>query len=53
MTPATQKRLAVAGVALGLMLVLGANAHLVVAAIRSQPPCIAKASAPLPAQPAC
>lgn len=53
MTPATQKPLAVAAVALGLMLVLGANAHLVIAAFHSQPDCVAKPDAPLPARPAC
>lgn len=53
MTSATQTRLALAAAVLGLMVVIGVNAHLVVAAFRSQPPCVAKAGAPMPARPAC
>ena len=53
MTPRTQKRLALAAAALGLTLVIAANVQLVVAAFRSQPPCVANANAPMPARPAC
>lgn len=53
MTTMTQKRLALAAAALGLLLLAVANAHLVVAALRSQPACVVDAAAPLPARPAC
>ncbi len=53
MKPATQKRLALGAAILGLAVVLGANVHLVIAAFRSQPPCVANAGAPMPARPAC
>lgn len=53
MTTATQRRLFLATVILGVALVLGANAHLVIAALQSQPDCVARPGAAMPARPAC
>lgn len=53
MTTATQKRLAIAAAILGVALVIGANANLVIAAFRSQPDCAARPGAAMPARPAC
>lgn len=53
MSATRQKRLALAAVALGLGLVAAANAHLVLAALSSQPDCVLRADAPRPARPAC
>lgn len=53
MTPRAQGRLALAAAAAGLMLVLAANAQLFLAAVRSQPGCVAVEAAAAPAKRAC
>lgn len=53
MSPRTQGRLALAAVAAALAVVLAANAHLVVAAFRSQPACVSVDGAVLPAKRVC
>lgn len=52
MSTAFQRRAAIAGACLGVLLFLGANAHLVFVAIQSQPACTATADA-LPATRIC
>lgn len=53
MKPGTQKRLAIAGALIGLAVFLGANAHLITVALRSQPSCTVDPSGPTPAKPVC
>lgn len=53
MSPSAQKRLAWLGVALVVLIFLGANAHLVVVAFQSQPDCVVVPGGPAPAKPAC
>ena len=53
MTARLQKRLAIAGAVLFVGLVLAANAQLLVAAIGSQPECVASEAAATPAKRAC
>ncbi|MCL7466556.1 hypothetical protein [Phaeovulum sp. NW3] len=53
MTPALQRRLALAGAAALIVAFAGANLHLVLAAVGSQPACSAVAGAPAPARRSC
>lgn len=53
MSPARQRSLALAGAAAVVAAVLAANLHLVVAAVNSQPGCVAIADAPAPARHSC
>ena len=53
MTAAAQKRLAVLGALAAFGLVVAANAHLVAAALHSQPACVAVDGAAAPAKRAC
>lgn len=53
MTPRAQRRLALAGAAAALGLVLAANAHLVAVAVDSQPDCVAVDGGAAPAKRAC
>lgn len=53
MKPATQKWLALIGAALGIAILIAANAHLVLAAFESQPRCVLDESGPAPARRAC
>jgi len=53
MTRATQKRLAIGAALVAVALVLTANAQLLVAAIGSQPDCVAVEGAAIAAKPAC
>ena len=53
MTLARQRRLALAGAATVITVILVANLHLVLAAVGSQPDCVAVAGAPLPARHSC
>lgn len=53
MTRDTQRRLAITGAVAAVGLLLAANAHLVVVALGSQPDCVARGDAALPAKRAC
>ncbi|MBK0401312.1 hypothetical protein H0I76_19105 [Limibaculum sp. M0105] len=53
MTPRAQKRLALAGMALVIAVFIGANLHLVTAAVQSQPGCVLVEGAAMPARYAC
>lgn len=53
MTPATQKRLAILGALALVAVFLGANAHLIVVAVQSQPDCVAVSPDRAPARHAC
>lgn len=53
MTARTQGRLAIAAAAAGLVLLVAANAQMLVAAIRSQPGCVAVEGSAAPAKRAC
>lgn len=53
MTAAAQKRLAVIGALAAIGIVVAANAHLVTAALYSQPACVAVDGAATPAKRAC
>ena len=48
-----QKRLAVGAAVAIIVAILAANAHLLWAAISSQPECVAVETTPAPAKPAC
>lgn len=52
MTPAAQRRAAIAGAVLTVAIFVAANAHLLAVAIGSQPECVAQDAA-MPAKPAC
>lgn len=52
MTPAAQRRAAIAGAVLTAAIFLAANAHLLAVAITSQPECVAQDAA-MPARSAC
>lgn len=53
MTAATQKRLAILGAIALVAVFLGANAHLITVAFRSQPGCVAVSPDRAPARHAC
>ncbi|WP_322866223.1 hypothetical protein U5922_008480 [Aquicoccus sp. G2-2] len=53
MTAAAQRNLAIAGVAAGVLVFLGANAHFIHAAFSSMPDCAAVEGAARAAKPAC
>jgi hypothetical protein len=53
MTATTQRNLALAGVAAGLLVFIGANAHFIYAAFTSMPVCVAVDGAARAAKPAC
>lgn len=53
MTPSRQRWLVLAGAATVIAVILVANLHLVLAAVGSQPDCVAVAGAPLPARHSC
>lgn len=53
MTVRDQKRLALLGAAAAIGILIAANAHLVLAALGSQPDCVAVEGAAMPAKRAC
>ena len=53
MKPALQKRLALLGAALGIGVLIAANANLVKVAFESQPDCTLDETGPAPARRAC
>lgn len=53
MTVVTQRRLAWAGAAVLIAVFIAANLHLVLAAVRSQPDCVVRDGASVPARHSC